>query len=464
MNILIVDDEALMRTSLQLYLETNQVPNNCIFHAENTTSMLEIFNAQKIDIAFVDIRMPGTDGLTAINAGKKIQPETHFYVLTGYSEFEYAHKALQLHIEDYLLKPVSPSQIQDILQKERAYIQAKTVQRHDNYIQVMKQTINNQATAPIEASAILACFSGEMNTDAWQKLIDRICVYLEHDFHLEIIKCSFLCWDYFIMQQLADFDKMKAILDKTIRQLPCNALLKYSSNDTVITLQSVQSESLQMIAAPYGCCYTSVANYPLSAKIGDYFGKLLYWSSERNFDQFCLTSSQFATALCQWKRLQETPQNQTIAILNHHFSNSHYKAVCIDDVPQLLSVYAASCLLCSSATSSNLNSIRQYIELHYQEKITLPMLAKQFGYTPNYISSAFRNQTGNTVTQYLNQVRLSNSCKLLSETNMSIQEISEFVGYTDSNYFARMFTHYYQCSPSLYRKKNSRLSRLENRC
>lgn len=109
MNVLIVDDEALVRTSVRLYLEGSGVDKDCIFQAENAVEMLKTLNQRKMDVVFVDIRMPGMDGLSAIE--EAFCADTHFYVLTGYEEFEYAQRALRLHVEDYLLKPVHPETI-----------------------------------------------------------------------------------------------------------------------------------------------------------------------------------------------------------------------------------------------------------------------------------------------------------------------------------------------------------------
>ena len=413
--------------------------------------MFNIFHERKIDVAFVDIRMPGIDGLTAIDQCKAIQPKTHFYILTGYSEFEYAHKALQLHIEDYLLKPVSPGQIHSILEKEQAYIQTTISQMQNFYVQILSKSVNNQNSAPVNIPAVLVCFSGEMVADKFQEATNRICRYLEQELRLTIIKCSFLCWEFIIIQQTTDFIELKRATDSVIRQLPCCAFLQYNSGRPSTSLQTAQLESMQMILAPYGCCRTSLDEYKSYLKLGAFFTKLLYWSSEKNFDQFHLISSQFVTVLSQQHFSSNEAEKHFISIMNHFFSSPHNKAGYLVDIPLLLNIYAANHLLCS-VSGSKLDSIKQYINTHYQKKVTLPMLAQKFGYTPNYISTAFRNQTGKTIIQYLNQVRLFNSCKLLAETSLSIQEIAESVGYSDSNYYTRMFTQQYQCTPSNYRK------------
>ena len=69
------------------------------------------------DIAFVDIQMPQMDGLDAIEEARVISPSTKWFLLTGYSEFQYAQRALRMGISDYLLKPVGLQDILQVMQK-----------------------------------------------------------------------------------------------------------------------------------------------------------------------------------------------------------------------------------------------------------------------------------------------------------------------------------------------------------
>lgn len=455
MNVLIVDDEMLMRTSLQLYLEDNHIPADCIYQAGSSSAMLSILENTKIDLAFVDIRMPGLDGLAAIEKSSSLQLETHFYILTGYSEFEYAHRALKLHIEDYLLKPVSPAQIRDILQKEKKYLQTRFLQKQHTCQHVLKQLLNEQASRTLTLPAALVCFSGKMPEKEFRQLTTYISMLLERSCRARFVKCSFLCWEYFIFQQPFDFEELSEQLNNRILHQPCSLLLKSGTNDIGITMQTVYAESLQMIFAPLHHCYRSVCEFQNFKKAGHCFAKLLHWSAEKNYDQFCLTARQLVAQLNQTKGFRDSRVfSQFASVTGFFFSNSSTNIRNPEDISNLLNVYAANNILCSTAQDNNITSIQQYIDAHYQEKITLPMLAQYFGYTPNYISTAFRKQIGVTVIQYLNQIRLSNACKLLTETGMTVQEIAESVGYSDSNYFARMFTQEYKCSPTAYRKNS----------
>lgn len=108
MKILIVDDEALIRSSLRMYIERFGIPPEDIWEAGRAAEMAAELNARPIDVAFVDVRMPGPDGLDAIAQCQQQHPDTSFYVISGFSDFSYAQRALRLHAADLSAKAHRP--------------------------------------------------------------------------------------------------------------------------------------------------------------------------------------------------------------------------------------------------------------------------------------------------------------------------------------------------------------------
>ncbi|MCR5009061.1 MAG: AraC family transcriptional regulator [Oribacterium sp.] len=93
------------------------------------------------------------------------------------------------------------------------------------------------------------------------------------------------------------------------------------------------------------------------------------------------------------------------------------------------------------------------INLRYQEKLSLETLADFCNVTPGYLSAQFRKETGMTLTDYIHSVRIRRATLLLNSTDNTIQEIAEQCGFTDSNYFTRVFKKQKGISPVEYRKK-----------
>lgn len=95
--------------------------------------------------------------------------------------------------------------------------------------------------------------------------------------------------------------------------------------------------------------------------------------------------------------------------------------------------------------------IRQYIAMHYMDDIKLVDLANLHGYTVPYLSRIFHQQTGQAFCSYLQQYRITQSCRLLRETSMNIEEIALHCGYTDTNFFRVVFKRSVGTSPREYR-------------
>ncbi len=95
----------------------------------------------------------------------------------------------------------------------------------------------------------------------------------------------------------------------------------------------------------------------------------------------------------------------------------------------------------------------QYINQHYQSKQILNGYCREHHFTPQYVSRRFKQDTGMTVMNYLQKVRIEKSCELLAGSSRSISEIAQEVGYGDTKFFNQMFRRTLQISPGEYRKK-----------
>ncbi len=103
--------------------------------------------------------------------------------------------------------------------------------------------------------------------------------------------------------------------------------------------------------------------------------------------------------------------------------------------------------------------VMRIIQQDYSDhELFIDQIAGQVYLTPNYLSTLFKKETGKTIGNYLTEVRLQQSVKLLTQTNMKLYDISRAVGYKDTNYFSKIFKKYYQMSPSEYRDRYALLN------
>lgn len=98
-----------------------------------------------------------------------------------------------------------------------------------------------------------------------------------------------------------------------------------------------------------------------------------------------------------------------------------------------------------------LSEILAYINQHKLE-VTLTSVAEQFHYHPKYLSSLIKRYTHKSFSEILLEAKLQDVCCYLKNTSLSIDEISQLMGYYDRSYFNRLFKKAFQMSPSQYRK------------
>ena len=98
--------------------------------------------------------------------------------------------------------------------------------------------------------------------------------------------------------------------------------------------------------------------------------------------------------------------------------------------------------------------IAKYIFNNYNNNITLQEIAKKEFLSPHYLSHEIKYATGYSFTDLINLTRVEESIKLLLDSDMSISEISEEIGFSHVRYYNKNFKVYYGCTPLQYRKKN----------
>ena len=101
---------------------------------------------------------------------------------------------------------------------------------------------------------------------------------------------------------------------------------------------------------------------------------------------------------------------------------------------------------------------KRYIADQYENSdLTLKDVADHVGLNEKYFSGRFTKEAGETMSEYLTEVRIQKAKELLRTTNFKIYEIAEMVGYQSTEHFNRMFKKKMQMSPSAFRKENKNI-------
>lgn len=117
LRIIIVEDEYRARTGLAKMINNFGENYQVVAIAENGYEGMLLAQQYKPDVIFTDIQMPRVTGLEMIEHLISTEYDCRFIIISGYADFEYARKGIRLGVTDYLLKPITMSAVQSLLQK-----------------------------------------------------------------------------------------------------------------------------------------------------------------------------------------------------------------------------------------------------------------------------------------------------------------------------------------------------------
>ncbi len=103
--------------------------------------------------------------------------------------------------------------------------------------------------------------------------------------------------------------------------------------------------------------------------------------------------------------------------------------------------------------SKKLKKAMDYIKSNFNEDISLTLVSKHLQVSEAYLSRLFKKETGENFINYLTDLRVEKAKDMLKSTDLTINEISQLVGYYNQEHFSRVFKKYEGCSPNRYRNK-----------
>ncbi len=141
MKVVIADDEKNICVLIQKIIDWKSLGLEVVAVAHNAPDAFECIKVHKPDIVITDIRMPGYDGIELIRKFKDVDSGIDFIIISGYKYFEYAHDALRLGVEYYLLKPIDKNELTSALEKiiqKRRFVMQKEME--DEQLKAMAST------------------------------------------------------------------------------------------------------------------------------------------------------------------------------------------------------------------------------------------------------------------------------------------------------------------------------------
>lgn len=478
-NILIVDDEQLIRQGLRARIEYLGIDVDEMFEADNGLMALGIQDAHPIDLVITDICMPDMDGLELIQQMQKKNNQIQFIVLSGYAEFSYAETAIRLGVKAYLLKPVSNDDLKEAFDKVYKEMEQTASIRQE--VQ-MKKRMDREQSAYQQEKALNGLFAEQDLGVINREKLCRICGCekdrwgSEQVFYLAVLHINKESFEHErfrpVDHELVRFTIRNIFdeIDTSCEKQMVNSLSDPKQLYAIFTLDD--PKKLRMEVERIFLRILGEQEFPVSQL------HLLEQYMEHNeiFKVKNLVQEIFSEELVKkygsgylrimWIRI--------LNILLHHYDRRGRNAgkvekllqsynlpdqiQSIQEIRQKIVEMVMECVSTESVTDANARSKIQmavgYIQEHFGENLTVNDLAEHYGMSPNYFSSMFKKEMSRSAVNYITELRINQARELLYHSELSVVDISKKVGYEDSQYFFRVFKKYLGMTPLQYREES----------
>jgi two-component system response regulator YesN len=486
MKVLIADDERMVRVVLRSTLEEIDSSLTIVGEAKDGNEMLELTALYKPNIAFVDIKMPDLDGLSAINQGKMLSPSTHWIILTGFSYFEYAQEAIKLGAYAYLLKPIEPQRLNELLKEIRLKLIAemesanKSFKRDlianyfiHHYDRELEQTFEGREIGGfllIKDSSWSEPRQVEVLTDFFGQVSRLNNELMPHAIHTAMITMS-----NGDVGSIYSYDPSLRILvsqisDEVLRKL--DELNDPQFHMTMLTFQPTedlaelykQSDQLQSnkhlrVLSGYQnkLCWNDlehIAEDPVKDKLCKRVIDLCDSFKDEHLLSYSDHIKEIRKIFAENSSMDRLDSKTKIADFIYCSIGCLLEAdQGLDTMLKTLELYRGKIKNTRADSSDVIEQIVDYIEANYMKEISLSEIADHLKVTANYVSRIFHQKKGMRFIDFLTEVRIAHAKKLLYDNpKMPVKEVAARVGYFSTRYFSKLFLKEVGSYPSDFAK------------
>jgi two-component system, response regulator YesN len=510
MKIAIVDDEALERKALQKMIR-DYLPNmEVVAEAANGREAVEIANKCKPDVMLIDIKMPGIDGLEAIELIRRKHPDMKFIIVSAFDTFDYAKQAMRQGVKEYLLKPSRKEEVISALR--RVYDELMEVRKKEEENKELQQRVH-QLQKFVEKEWLSVLMLEEVSSEEWKQWEAMLPFSIESGMFIVIQFPSGgkkEVWKQWVEQALLEKVTTRYVIGKIMDgQMPILFCTDIPDQTWKPMIQSLAHDLVQQFEKQYEETLYIGLGSPSSQLEGlrhSYYEALAavqYYASQKKAKSgFLPKRAAFASAAIDQtereKRLFdlvrqgdfEQALTQCLSYIEemavHHpfhvvkqkmeetfillgrmltdFGISYERATTfhscgsLEELKRMATEQLRHMVHHIQAwrhqlANGKLGKAKDYIDKHYHHPLTLEEVAEYVGISPHYFSKLFKDRFGMTFIDYVTEVRMAHAKREMCDPNKSLKEICFLVGYNDPNYFSRVFKKHTGISPTEYRKK-----------
>ncbi len=498
--VLIVDDEFLVRLGIKTSVDWNSFGYDIVGEASNGSEALQMVDQFDPDILITDIKMPDMDGIQLIaEVKKKEKKKIQFVILTNYGNFNYAQKAIQYGVSQYILKSeINSTELLNILKKLSVSDEAEentlpAESKQEKYILRQIPNLNNSTIssslftvpekglfqAPPYSLLIASCDISQLEVNAVSSIEKMLRSLIDSCFpqsfqHSGLLQkrlvlaaiipvkktgsdAEFFKWLDFqgdmLIRNIRQYSTVDMTLgysltggDDAFPELFTQAELArrtcfFNSKSIAVFRNELESDQDEPFKIDYNTVKSGLLNDSfdcLKKYITNCFDLL---RSSLRFDYAKASYIDFLAAaklFCNESKIDKS-------VLP--FTKLDYESFSAMPNINMAEDYICNLYLqiFNIAHNSNwqyshyIKSCIAFISKNYSQSITLNDVAKSANISNTYLSMIFKQEMRITFSEYLTNYRLGQAKNLLCTTSLHIYEIAEKVGFSSPYYFSHIF-------------------------
>lgn len=505
---LIVDDEPVICEGLRKTIDWSKLDVDVVGEAYDGEEALWMIKEHQVQIVLTDIRMEGMDGLELARRLRTELPHVRIIIMSGYEDFEYARQALRLEVIDYLLKPVNIDELMNTVRKVAESIRGEAAIGRDEKALWLSRVLHQEQVTQAPPQQIYG--------NSFKMLVSQLENYVEHfaEMSTESYRIVQQNWIHLVRESLTThglrcvsvFDHKNLLYtlvmtDQSHDALEWKSWLQKLNNDwkdpsKLCLGLSREIEDVAQIAEAGSEALKLLQHHVIEDQTV-FISEMYEHSTQRDKKEFefkpqvqAMVSALFKQDLDEvlqqvqklfilWKEerlllheaqkmyeefiillrirlrqsgLKEAELNQTVTLdLNIYNSYNSMENIAKQEMEELMRLIDLQGV---DKPYWIIEKAKLYMEEQYFNDIKAAEVAEWLKITPSYFSYIFKQSTGKSFREYMNELRIEHAKHLLVTTHDKIFEIAAKVGYNEYKYFVSVFKSFVGMTPKAYRSMN----------
>jgi two-component system response regulator YesN len=501
--IVLADDEQIERESLKDIIEKT-LPDCRVVTASNGHEAVDAARHLPADTVFMDIHMPGMDGLVAARRIKSEFPNCEIMFLTAFSEFSYAKEAVDLGASGYLLKPCNSQNLLSALSR-----MTEKINLYRNELMMNEQRRKNMEllTKEFEEQFVLTVMGGYLRPEWVHRQLALMDVIFNNGVFLILRSpdgisaerlrgmVNGLCWRTGIYHFSYEYDDSLYIFVVSCLNKDCGnhayelmselcRQTKYHQNKRLMCALSEQFDKIDFVQDAFYHAFTSLQNFSDEEPVFRYVAEngngksgeaerlahlVILGEREsaenliRNFlNGLCARQFEISIMITKMQKLfrcvfdnltiESGIEYDSLFQLDEIFN----RAAGIEDIYESAIRLAGEMMDCEARNfKSHMMQIKfeieEYMKANFKRDIFMQQVAYEMNYSIAHFCRLFKSCFNKNFVTYLTEMRIKAAKDLLLNPTVSIKSIGEKVGYKDSSHFTKAFKRITGVSPSEYR-------------